>query len=255
MELLENDPRLAAEVFDALMDTGIPANIVGYHYLKEILPMAVVNPEAVLKARQNLYTPMAERALVSASSVQSAIRNAIKIGWDRADLETLELYFGYKVKNAKMLPSTSEYIATVSERIRIRLGSKNQVASSACEDEVLDDKITRLFYNLQLLDYDEGCLYLKYAIKVAIQNNMASAKLVPGIYQIVADGYLTTPSHVKYILGRCIDIMWNAQALEAIQVLFGSTISPARGKPTVGEFLAAAVEGIRLELQHEANND
>lgn len=251
MDILENDPRLDSEVFNALMDTGIPANMTGYHYLKELIPLAVVNPKATLNACKNLYTPLADVADKTPGSVQAAIRNAIKVGWDRADKETLTLYFGYTVNSASPLPATSAYIATVAERIRIRLGTQETETPFNFEDELVDEVITRLLYNLNLIDYNEGYLYLKYAIKVALQRNMAAGQLVPAIYQIVADGYLVTASHVKYVLGRCVDIILDAQNLYALQVLFGSAISLTPQKPTISDLLSAAVEGVKRELQAE----
>ena len=255
MVLKQDDPRVDIEVFNALRDTGIPANILGYQYLKKALPIVLLNPNAVLKAVEKIYLPIAEELDIPYSNIQQGIRRAIRVGWERADLATLELYFGQDAYNTKMTPKTLEYIAIVAEKIRIRIGFENVEEPSFYEDEIVDDKITRLLYNLSIPDHIKGYQYLKYAIYIAIQDNIDSAHITPSIYQIVADSYQTTPMRVKYAMQHGIDTMLEKASADWVDSLFGPTINLATSKPTISEFLAAAVEGIRLELQYEANNE
>ena len=39
----------------------------------------------------------------------------------RSDLETLQRFFGYTVSNAKGKPTNSEFIAMISDRIRLKM--------------------------------------------------------------------------------------------------------------------------------------
>lgn len=49
--------------------------------------------------------------------------HAVEVAWDRGDLDTLQAYFGYTVSYTKGKPTTAEFIAMVSERIRLGLAS------------------------------------------------------------------------------------------------------------------------------------
>lgn len=258
--LLYGDPmldnkKLSTEIFNSLRDTGIPANMLGYQYLKKALQIAVQNPKAILRATEKVFLPVAEDFGVKHTNIQSAISRAIKTGWDRADLDTLQSYFGYTVSNAKMFPTATEYIATVSERIRTRLDLVTVENLVDYEDEIVDDKITRLFYNLSIPHHIKGYQYLREAIFIAIQEDMELAHITPGIYQKVADNFQTTTERVKRAMQHGIEVMMEKASADQVDAFFGPTINLATFKPTISEFLAAAVEGIRLELQYEANNE
>lgn len=255
MELKRDDPRVDIEVFNALRDTGIPANILGYQYLKKALPIVVLNPNAVLKAVEKIYMPIADEWDASYSNIQQGIRRAIRVGWERANLATLEEYFGQAAYNTKMMPKTLEYIAVVAEKVRIRIGLENLKTPSFYEDEIVDDKITRLLYNLSIPNHIKGYQYLREAIFIAIQEDIELAHIAPAVYQKVADTFQTTTMRVMRAMRHGIEVMLEKASLDWMDAFFGPTINLTTCKPTVGEFLATAVENIRLELQYEANNE
>lgn len=117
---------VSLEIFQALIDTGIPANILGYRYLKRALMMAVEDPDVVLKPKERIYQPLADEHQCTASDVQQAIRRAITVGKDRSKPEVLQQYYGY----ADKAPKTGEYIAQVAEKICIRLNVDSQAESN-----------------------------------------------------------------------------------------------------------------------------
>ena len=48
-----------------------------------------------------------------------AIRHAIEVAWDRGDVDTLNSYFGYTIHNLRGKPTNSEFIAMISDKIRL----------------------------------------------------------------------------------------------------------------------------------------
>ena len=48
------------------------------------------------------------------------MRHAIEVAWDRGDLETLQKYFGFTVSSIKGKPTNSEFIAMISDRLRLQ---------------------------------------------------------------------------------------------------------------------------------------
>ena len=100
---LEND------VTQLLHEIGIPAHIKGYQYLREAIIMSVTN----------MYPTIAKRHNTTSSRVERAIRHAIEVAWSRGRLDTLHKLFGYTVSTGKGKPTNSEFIALVSDKIRL----------------------------------------------------------------------------------------------------------------------------------------
>ena len=55
----------------------------------------------------------------TAFRVERAIRHAIEVAWDRGDVDTLNSYFGYTIHNLRGKPTNSEFIAMISDKIRL----------------------------------------------------------------------------------------------------------------------------------------
>ena len=113
-------PSLEAEVTAIIHEVGIPAHIKGYQYVREAIILTVQDMEMINAVTKMLYPEVARRFHTTPSRVERAIRHAIEVAWDRGDLETLQSYFGYTVNSAKGKPTNSEFIAMISDRIRLR---------------------------------------------------------------------------------------------------------------------------------------
>ena len=111
-------PSLEAEVTAIIHEVGI--HIKGYQYVREAIILTVQDMEMINAVTKMLYPEVARRFHTTPSRVERAIRHAIEVAWDRGDLETLQSYFGYTVNSAKGKPTNSEFIAMISDRIRLR---------------------------------------------------------------------------------------------------------------------------------------
>ena len=120
------DPRVHAPGLEELVtsiihEVGVPAHIKGYQYVREAIMITVENMDVINSVTKVLYPEVAKRFHTTPSRVERAIRHAIEVAWDRGDLETLQKFFGYTVSNAKGKPTNSEFIAMISDRIRLKL--------------------------------------------------------------------------------------------------------------------------------------
>ena len=120
------DPRVHAPGLEELVtsiihEVGVPAHIKGYQYVREAIMITVENMDVINSVTKILYPEVAKRYHTTPSRVERAIRHAIEVAWDRGDLETLRKFFGYTVSNAKGKPTNSEFIAMISDRIRLKL--------------------------------------------------------------------------------------------------------------------------------------
>ena len=109
------------KVTQILHEIGVPAHIKGYHYLRDSIMMAIQKPEIINAVTKQLYPTVAQKYETTSSRVERAIRHAIEVAWDRGDLEVLNSYFGYTIHNDRGKPTNSEFIAMISDRIRLQL--------------------------------------------------------------------------------------------------------------------------------------
>lgn len=115
------DPQLELMVTDIIHQIGVPAHIKGYHYLREAIILSVKNSEIVNSVTKLLYPTVAKTHSTTASRVERAIRHAIEVAWDRGDIDVLNSYFGYTIQNDRGKPTNSEFIAMISDKLRLRL--------------------------------------------------------------------------------------------------------------------------------------
>ena len=122
-EIVENvqirEDDLETRVTDMLHEIGIPANIKGYHYLRDAIMMAVEDMDVLNAITKVLYPTVAKKYKTTSSRVERAIRHAIEVAWSRGKLDTLDELFGYTVSNGKGKPTNSEFIALIADTIQL----------------------------------------------------------------------------------------------------------------------------------------
>ncbi|MBR1810813.1 MAG: sporulation transcription factor Spo0A [Clostridia bacterium] len=108
-------------VSDIMHQIGVPAHIKGYQYLRSAIMMSVNTPDMMNSVTKVLYPTVAKMYKTTASRVERAIRHAIEVAWDRGDVDVLSSYFGYTIQNSRGKPTNSEFIAMISDKLRLRL--------------------------------------------------------------------------------------------------------------------------------------
>ena len=109
------------KVTEILHEIGVPAHIKGYHYLRDSIIMSVEKPEIINAVTKQLYPSVAKKYETTSSRVERAIRHAIEVAWDRGDIDVLNSYFGYTIHNDRGKPTNSEFIAMISDKLRLQL--------------------------------------------------------------------------------------------------------------------------------------
>ena len=117
---------VGAVVTRILHHIGVPAHIKGYQYLREAIILASKDADEHNAILKNRYTEVAQIFGTTEKRVETAIRHAVEVAWDRGDLDTLQGYFGYTVSNTKGKPTNSEFIAIVADRIRLWRKDRNK---------------------------------------------------------------------------------------------------------------------------------
>ena len=118
-EVSSRRENLESRVTNMLHEIGIPAHIKGYHYLRDAIMMAVNDMDVLNAITKILYPTVAKKYRTTSSRVERAIRHAIEVAWSRGKLDTLDELFGYTVSTGKGKPTNSEFIALITDRIRL----------------------------------------------------------------------------------------------------------------------------------------
>ncbi len=114
------DLDLEVIVTEIIHQIGVPAHIKGYHYLRDAIVMSVRNTELINSVTKCLYPAIAKKHKTTSSRVERAIRHAIEVAWDRGDVDVLNSYFGYTIHTSRGKPTNSEFIAMISDKLRLR---------------------------------------------------------------------------------------------------------------------------------------
>ena len=112
---------LEVVVSQIMHQIGVPAHIRGYQYLREAIILSINNSEMISSVTKILYPTVAKTFKTTPSRVERAIRHAIEVAWDRGDVDVLSSYFGYTIQNERGKPTNSEFIAMISDNLKLRM--------------------------------------------------------------------------------------------------------------------------------------
>jgi len=115
-----NGSSLEERIANLFLTVGIPAHIKGYQYLREAVKMVIEEPDLMGRITKELYPGIARRFGTTSSKVERAIRHAIEVAWNRGRIEALDEAFGRNVCSLDDKPTNGEFIALVSDRLRIK---------------------------------------------------------------------------------------------------------------------------------------
>ena len=112
---------LQEEVTEIIHEVGVPAHIKGYQYLREAIIMSVEDTDMLNSITKILYPTIAKKFATTPGRVERAIRHAIEVAWSRGRMDTIDEMFGYTINCRKGKPTNSEFIALVTDRMRLQM--------------------------------------------------------------------------------------------------------------------------------------
>ena len=117
----QNSNDLQMTISEIMHQIGVPAHIKGYQYLREAIMLSINDQETMSSVTKVLYPTVAKMYSTTSSRVERAIRHAIEVAWDRGDVDVLSSYFGYTIQNTRGKPTNSEFIAMISDKLRLQM--------------------------------------------------------------------------------------------------------------------------------------
>lgn len=116
-----NQSDIEVIISNTMRDIGVPAHIKGYQYLRSSIILCINDSEMLGSVTKLLYPTVAKMYDTTPSRVERAIRHAIEVAWDRGDVDVLSSYFGYTIQSERGKPTNSEFIAMISDKLKLDL--------------------------------------------------------------------------------------------------------------------------------------
>lgn len=116
-----DEDNLASVITDIIHDIGVPAHIKGYNYLRNAIDLCIHDDEFINSITKLLYPTVAKNFSTTSSRVERAIRHAIEVAWNRGREEVLTDIFGYTIDTNKGKPTNGEFIAMISDSIKLKM--------------------------------------------------------------------------------------------------------------------------------------
>ena len=120
--------------------------------------------------------------------------------------------------------------------------------------EALDpeDAIRQILLELGAPDHLTGHPYVVRGILLVVSNQIFLNNITFGLYPQLAAEFDTTAARVERSIRHLIEITWERGDMDVLNRYFGNTVSPDRGKPTNGEFIARIANVVKRRVKTAA---
>lgn len=99
----------------------------------------------------------------------------------------------------------------------------------------------------------KGYGYIISAVEKCLENRSKLIRVVKGIYTEIAEENSDTVWRVERSIRHAIEVTWTNGNTNAINKIFGYTVSVGKGKPTNSEFIALITDFVSLYGDEIAN--
>lgn len=115
-EIMSDTRRKIKTIFREL---GVPVNLKGYNYLWEAIEYCVYLERNKKISIMKLYEDIGKGHDDTVCRVERAMRHAVERAWERGNTEAMNRIFGYAISSEKGKPTTSEFIMTIADEIKL----------------------------------------------------------------------------------------------------------------------------------------
>ena len=112
--------------------------------------------------------------------------------------------------------------------------------------------IRQILLELGAPDHLLGHPYVIQAVMLVIHDQMYINNITFGLYPQLAARFDTTASRVERAIRHLVEVTWSRGDMDVLVRYFGNTVSPEKGKPTNGEFVARLANIVKLRMKEAA---
>lgn len=138
-----------------------------------------------------------------------------------------------------------------SDRIRVQEEIRRlmETGRQTADPEVL---VRQVLLELGSPDHLVGHPYVIEAVLLVAEDRAYINNITFGLYPQVATTFDTTAARVERAMRHLIEVTWARGDWEVLRRYFGNTISPDKGKPTNGEFIARIANVVKQRMKEAA---
>ncbi len=112
--------------------------------------------------------------------------------------------------------------------------------------------LRQILLELGAPDHLLGHPYVIQGVLLVLHDQMYINNITFGLYPQLAARFNTTAARVERAIRHLVEVTWNRGDMEVLSRYFGNTVSPERGKPTNGEFIARLANVVRQKIRTAA---
>ena len=185
--------------------------------------------------------------MLSAVGQDKVTRQAINLGAQYYVVKPFEIDVLIKrireLKNYQNIPVNNNFISKEKKASYIEIDNYTNAENN------LEALVTNIIHEVGVPAHIKGYQYLRDAIMLVVENIDILNQITKQLYPEIAKKYKTTPSRVERAIRHAIEVAWGRGQLDAVESIFGYTVSASKGKPTNSEFIAMIADKLRLELK------
>ena len=109
--------------------------------------------------------------------------------------------------------------------------------------------LRQILLELGAPDHLLGHSYVVQAVLLVLHDRMYINNITFGLYPQLAARFDTTASRVERGIRHLVEVTWDRGDLKVLERYFGNTVSPEKGKPTNGEFIARLSNVVKQKMK------
>ena len=141
---------------------------------------------------------------------------------------------------------------TLTEQTRVKQELRQLMAYPQLTRKDPEYQIRQILLELGPPDHLVGHPYVVEAVLMAVENRYYINNITFGLYPQIAAKFDTTASRVERGIRHLIEVTWTRGDMDVLCRYFGNTVSPDRGKPTNGEFIARLTNVVQQRMKEAA---
>ena len=123
---------------------------------------------------------------------------------------------------------------------------------SASHNTDPEELVRRILLDLGAPEHLLGHPYVVQAVLLVVHDRMYINNITFGLYPQLAARFDTTAARVERAIRHLIEVTWSRGDVEVLARYFGKTVSPEKGKPTNGEFVARLANIVKQQMKEAA---
>lgn len=186
--------------------------------------------------------------ILSAVGQDKITQRAIELGAQYYIVKPFDIMILIKrIKDLKFYQPTQNNTNFISREIKTKYIDISP--ESRNDEENLEALVTNIIHDVGVPAHIKGYQYLREAIIMVVNDIEVINQITKQLYPDIAIKYHTTPSRVERAIRHAIEVAWGRGKQEAVERIFGYTVSASKGKPTNSEFIAMIADKLRLEIK------